>query len=124
MKTTLLEGSVKVLSANNKESIIIKPGEQAIAAPHSALTIFPSTDLAEVMAWKNGRFRFTGNSVEEIFAQLSRWYDIDVVYEDKIPDEFVANISRDVPLSKVLTLFEMTKQIKFKIDGKKVIVMK
>jgi transmembrane sensor len=118
MKTTLLEGAVRI------QSKTLKPGEQAQLGGNGQLNISQGADIAEVMAWKDGRFRFTGSSIEEIFSQLARWYEMEVVYQDKIPEEFVANISRDVPLSRVLNLLEMTKQVRFRIEGKKVTVMK
>jgi len=122
MQTTLLEGSVKV--SNSGQTVIIKPGEQAVASSHSPFTIHHSPDLDEVMAWKNGRFQFNGSTVEEIMNQLSRWYDIDVIYQDKVPGIFVAKISKDMPVSKLLALLEMTKQVRFTIEGKKITVMK
>jgi len=118
MKTTLLEGAVRI------QSKTLQPGEQAQLGGNGQLSISQGADIAEVMAWKDGRFRFAGSSIEEIFSQLSRWYDIELVYQDKIPEVFVANISRDVPLSRVLNLLEMTKQVRFSIAGKKVTVMK
>ena len=118
LKTTLLEGAVKI------GSVILKPGEQAVLTAGLQLSINNNIDIDEVMAWKNGKFHFGGNSMEEIFAQLSRWYDIEVDYSNKIPGTFVAKIDRDVPLSKLLQLFEMTKQVHFKIEGNKVTVMK
>ena len=125
MKTTLLEGAVKILrQAQDDKGIVLKPGEQAQLGSNGQIAVIQNTDLAEVMAWKNGRFKFTGNTVEEIFTELSRWYDIDVVYQDKITGVFVGTISRDVPISKVLDLFEMTNRMKFTIEGKKVVVMK
>jgi transmembrane sensor len=118
VKTTLLEGSVKI------KSVLLLPGEQAQEEDNATVKIIKGADLGEVMAWKNGQFKFTGTSIEKIFAQLSRWYDIDVIYQDKINELFVANISRDMPVSKVLNLFEMTKQIKFKIDGNRITIMR
>lgn len=117
--TTLLEGSVILRSAQDDKGVILKPGQQAGVDKKIV-----NADLDEVMAWKNGLFQFNESSVEEIMAQLSRWYDIEVVYKDKINKAFVAKISRDMPVSKLLGLLEMTKQIKFVIEGNKVTVMK
>jgi transmembrane sensor len=128
VRTTLLEGSVRLTQnlsrqGGNAESLILKPGQQA-TIDDSRLTIHDNIDPDEVMAWKNSRFQFNESSVEEIMNQLSRWYDIEVVYKDQINKAFVAKISRDMPVSKLLGLLEMTKQIKFSIEGKKIIVMK
>ncbi|NLR79662.1 FecR family protein [Chitinophaga eiseniae] len=132
IQTTLLEGRLRVQSLASANSgmmdphaVIISPGQQSIFSPANAqLTTLELQDTDEVMAWKDGRFRFDGSSVKEITDQLSRWYNIDVVYKDTITETFVADIKRDVPISKMLKLLEMTKQIKFVIEGNKVIVMK
>ncbi|MBS0030518.1 FecR family protein [Chitinophaga sp. 22321] len=132
IQTTLLEGSLRVqasanvLSGNNTgNSIVIKPGQQAtFSSQNPKLTTQELQNMDEVMAWKEGRFRFDGSSIENITAQLSRWYNIDVIYKDKITETFVADITRDLPISKVLELLEMTKQVKFVINGNKVTVTK
>jgi ferric-dicitrate binding protein FerR (iron transport regulator) len=137
IETTLLEGSVKVVndqwsmdnrkkSGQKRETAILKPGEQVSLSQsrssHLSQPIPVQTD--EVMAWKNGRFQFSGNNVHQIMDQLARWYNIEVVYKDTITESFVADIKRDLPVSQLLTLLEMTKQIKFEIEGNKVTVMK
>jgi len=132
IQTTLLEGSLRVLSSTNpsvydkdQHSIVIRPGQQStFTTRDSRLAVHELQDMDGVMAWKSGRFRFDGSSVEEIVDQLSRWYNIEVHYKDKITETFVADIKRDLPVSKLLELLEMTKQVKFVIDGNKVTVMK
>lgn len=122
VRTTLLEGSVKVQA--DKSAIVIQPGQQAVLSAELRLSTNASPDLDEVMAWKNGRFQFNGNTMEEIMDQIARWYDIKVVYKDKINETFVADINRNLPISKLLSLLEMTHQIKFVIDGDLVTVTK
>jgi ferric-dicitrate binding protein FerR (iron transport regulator) len=128
VKTTLLEGSVRYTSRNknrltgNTEQVVLKPGEQVIAGSHSPLTIDHSPDLEEVMAWKNGSFHFNRAGLEAVMRQLSRWYDVDIVYEKQIPDiHFEGDMQRNLNLSQVLTgLGKMG--VHFKIEGKKLIV--
>jgi transmembrane sensor len=126
--TTLLEGSVKVKSAYAKasadKSVILKPGEQVSLSQSSHLSHPIPVQTEEIMAWKHGRFQFSGNNVHQIMAQLARWYNIEVIYKDTITETFVADIKRDLPVSKLLALLEMTRQVKFEIEGNKVIVMK
>lgn len=129
IQTTLLEGSVRVVkreTANGKENtVVLSPGQQAVLSrANSPLTIDHSPDLEEIMAWKNGRFQFNGNTVQQIMDQLQRWYNIDVEYKDPITETFVADIKRDLPVSQLLMLLEMTKQIKFVVEGNKVTVIK
>ncbi len=128
--TTLLEGSVKV-GGNNRQSAILKPGEQAIAVAgpltthHSPLTIHHSPDLEQIIAWKNGAFNFNDKKLVEVMRQLSRWYDVDVIYENNnIPDKtFYGEMGRNLNLSQCLTILEKM-QVHFRIEaGRKLIVM-
>ena len=122
IKVTLLEGSVKV--NNGADSKMIKPGEQAYTIGNGQLVISKNADLEQVMAWKNGKFQFNDASIETIMKEIARWYDAEVAYEGKISGHFVADISRDVPVSKLLHILELTNRVHFNIEGKKVTVMK
>jgi transmembrane sensor len=119
-KTTLLEGSVKVKTGNNIG--FLKPGQQAQSSSNGDIKTSNSVDLEQVMAWKNGRFTFEDASLETIMNQVSRWYDVDVVYEDKMPKRsFTADISRKTNLSVLLKVLEES-GVRFKIEDKKLLV--
>jgi ferric-dicitrate binding protein FerR (iron transport regulator) len=130
IKTTLIEGSLKIVNGQsvpqggiNRESAILKPGEQAVLVAHSPLTIDHSPDIDKAVAWKSGFFNFEDARLEEVMRQLERWYDIEVVYEKNIPDiQFGGKMSNDVSLSGLLkSLKEM--EVHFRIEGRKLIVL-
>jgi ferric-dicitrate binding protein FerR (iron transport regulator) len=122
IKTTLLEGSVKVVKGN--ETKIIEPGEQAsVTTSEDEINVKQQVDLEQVVAWKNEIFQFERADIESVMRQISRWYDIDVDYHGRVSEHFGGTISRDVNISDVLKMLEMTGGVNFKIDGKKVIVM-
>ncbi|SEP12871.1 FecR family protein [Niastella yeongjuensis] len=120
IKTTLLEGAVKI--TKKAESAIIKPGEQASVSQSSNNIPVLTADLEEVMAWKNGSFQFNGATIETVMRQISRWYDVEVEYKGKISLHFAGAISRNVNISQVLEMLEKAGGIKTSITGKKVIV--
>jgi hypothetical protein len=129
LKTTLLEGKVKVASMVNGEWSMLKPGQQA-AIHHlpagrqgSQLTIHDDVNTANVTAWKNGLFDFDNASIETVMRQLSRWYDVEVIFKShNNKDQFMLEMPRSSKLSDILKILELTGNIKFEIDGKKVIV--
>lgn len=123
IKVTLLEGSVKT-SIVNGESSILKPGEQAFTSESGKWKIQKNADLNEVMAWKDGRFYFDGADIKTVMRQLARWYDVEVDYKATINYSFVAKISRDVPVSQLLKLLELTEGVHFKVEGNKITVMR
>lgn len=120
IRTTLVEGSVKVSSGTSKE--IIKPGQQAILMQQSIKV--KDADIEETIAWTNGFFRFNDAKIESVMRILSRWYDIDVAYEGKVTDEgFYGKISRYKNISQVLKMLEKTKVVHFKVEGRRVTLM-
>jgi transmembrane sensor len=119
IKTTLLEGSVKV--SGNGSSGILKPGEQSVNT-NGDLQIGPAA-VDEAMAWKNGYFKFNRVGIKYIMRQLSRWYDVDVVYDGRVKDdEFVGTIGRGENIVQALHLLELT-NVHFKIKDKTIIVL-
>ncbi len=121
LKTTLLEGSVKFV--NGGKARILNPGQQSQLARNGQLNISDGVDLTEVMAWKNGIFHFEGSEIGTVMKQLSRWYDVEIVYgSQKINDLFYAEIPRNTKLSDALKALELTGKVDFKIEDKKIIV--
>lgn len=139
VKTTLLEGSVRI--AYNGEKRVLKPSEQAQVARPGAdarvgsngmvaaglapggIKILQDVRVEKVVAWKNGVFDFQDASLEEVMRQLERWYDIEVVYEKNIPQlEFIGKMGRDLTLSNVLRGLELSK-VHFRMEGTRKLVI-
>ena len=121
IKVTLLEGMVDVGDGSITKRLA--PGQQASISKRK-ISIEEAVDTEEVMAWKNGQFYFGGSDIKSIMNQIERYYDVEVEFRDKVPYQFVAKISRDVNVSAFLQKLELTNLIHFKIEGKKIIVMK
>jgi transmembrane sensor len=132
MKTTLLEGKVKVTNQQlasgsvpeRKQSAILKPGDQAVLTADSRLTIHDKADVDNVVAWKNGLFHFESADIRTVMRQLARWYDVEVVYERTTMkyDPLFVEISRNTRLSDVLKILQESGSAKFTIQDKKIIV--
>nr|WP_121269301.1 FecR family protein [Pedobacter schmidteae] len=119
-KTTLLEGSVKVSILKSQSASFLKPGQQSVLR-NNGLNVY-TVDTEETVAWKNGYFQFNEADLGSIMRQLSRWYNIDVVIEGKLPDDlFHFKVPRNLSLNDVLKIFE-TNGINFKTEGRKLIV--
>ncbi|UKJ06807.1 FecR family protein [Solitalea lacus] len=128
VKTTLLEGSVRVssLRSNNKlqKETILKPGQQSqINQINGDIKVEPA-DLEEAVAWKNGDFVFRQQPLTQILTTLSRWYSVEIKYEtDQLSKQtFSGVISRSRNLSAVLEMLESTGQINFEIQDNKIVV--
>lgn len=119
VRTTLLEGSVEVTSGNSRS--ILRPGEQARVDQSNQIKIH-EVDTEQAVAWKDGYFKFNQQDIRFIMRQLARWYDIDVVYEGRVPaDLFVGKIRRTEHIKEVLKIFELS-EIKYQIKGRKIVI--
>lgn len=124
-KTTLLEGSVRVRevrSSGNPNTAILVPGQQAVIGNGKLSTLMVDTE--EAIAWKNGNFIFDNADIESIMRRVSRWYNVEVVYQGKIPEaNFMGTVSRFSNVSEILDILEATKTVHFKIEGRRITVM-
>lgn len=120
MKTTLLEGSVKISEGKNTE--LLEPGQQAVVTG-AHIKVLTDVDTEAQIAWKNGLFQFKDAGLEDVMQQAALWYDMKVSFEGKIPRRyFTGKISRNVKASEFLNMLRYT-GVKFKIEGKNILVI-
>ena len=129
-KTTLLEGSVKVVAKDKggkyskgiPEGILI-PGEQALIEA-GKLTVRKVEGL-DAIAWKEGYLQFQDENIRSIMRKIERAYDVEVQYEGHINDEAIGGevVPKRRTLSEILTILEATDQFKFKVEGRRITVM-
>ncbi|WP_343561608.1 FecR domain-containing protein [Sphingobacterium sp.] len=119
INTTLLQGSVKVSVAGKKQ--LIKPGQQAQVS-NGNIKMLSNIDLAAAVAWKNGFFSFDGVDIKGLTKELSRWYDIEVIYEGYPKDLFSGEIDRNLTLTQVMKGLADTK-VRYRIEGNKLIIL-
>ena len=121
LKATLLEGSIKLLTSTGR-SVIIKPGQQAEVDDGNQIKINDHVDIQQVVAWQKGLFEFDNTPLTVIMGQISRWYNVDVVYDGQPGKEtFGGGINKKQPLSTVLKLLEAN-GVQFKLEGRTLIV--
>ena len=128
-KTTLIEGSVKVKPTampdhKNELAKILKPGEQSLLKGTSVKVA--EVDTEEALAWKEGFFMFDNENLQSIMRKVSRWYDVEVEFQDKsaLTKDFSGTVSRFANVSQVLKKIELTGSVHFKIEGRRIVVMK
>lgn len=121
IKTTLLEGAVKVNKAGNSKRLA--PGEAAHLNRNSGtLALLKDVDTEEAIAWKNGYIQLEGNDLHAVMRQIARWYNVDIVYKSNVPAHFRGIIPRNVPISQVLKMMELTGEVHFEITEHQIIV--
>ncbi|HMO62414.1 MAG TPA: FecR domain-containing protein [Ferruginibacter sp.] len=121
VNTTLLEGSVRVKKDGREK--MLTPGQQAQMNNRGDFTLARNVNTEEVMAWKNNYFSFNNTDIHKLLRQLERWYDVNVEIKGSVqPVTFNGSISRNVNLSNVLKMLEYTGEVKFTVEGRKLIV--
>jgi ferric-dicitrate binding protein FerR (iron transport regulator) len=122
IRTTLIEGALKVTKANN--SVVLTPGQQTVSTKDNTRLKIENPNVNDVIAWKNGFFAFRNADITTIMRQLARWYNVEVKYEGAIPDqEFSGKIDRNLSLAQVLKILTEAK-VHFKIeDGKRIMIL-
>ncbi len=120
VKTTLLSGSVKVKGPGWRKVLV--PGQQADVTD-GRVDIY-DVDAKHSVAWKDGLFRFDGDTIEGILLKISRWYNVEIVYETQPSElQLTGIVSKFENVSEVLKMLELTGIVHFKIEGRRIIVL-
>ena len=123
VKTTLLEGSVRVSSEISNS--ILRPGQQAELNRFNRITV-NEVDTEEAVAWKDGYFMFNNEELASIMLKFSRWYNVEIEFQNEAlkKEPFGGRMNRFDHISAALRILEMTGKVHFNIDGRKIVVTK
>jgi len=119
--TTLIKGSVSLRHKFNTESTVrLNPGQQGIIIDVNRKINVKNVDMYPIIAWKEGYYIFNSISLENIFNQLSRWYDFKVEFENDyvMNMKFRGNVDRKAGITQILDLLEKTQKVSFEYSGK------
>jgi len=118
--TTLVEGSIKILT--DKTQKVISPGQQYFLKDNGAAEVRNDIDTDEITAWKSGMFQFNNADIKTIMRQIGRWYNVDVEYQGEVSNAtYHGRISRKSKASDVLKILELS-GMNFKIERSRIIV--
>ncbi|WP_196938377.1 FecR family protein [Sphingobacterium pedocola] len=126
-RTTLVEGQVNVAlsntgSTNDDVSRSLRPGQQSLLQ-NNGLQV-NNVNVRQFTAWKEGKFVFEEEPLENILKTLARWYDVEIVYQgDRSYGTFTGSVGRYEHISGILDKIGFTQAVKFEIVGRRVIVM-
>jgi transmembrane sensor len=122
VKTTLLEGSVRLF--NHQSKMLLKPGQEGTVDENTSEILIKEVDARMAVAWKNGYFVFQDENIIDIMNQVSRWYDIEVEYQGDVTNKtFGGTYAKTKTISELLKGLELTGLVRFKVEGRRVIVM-
>ena len=124
VKTTLVNGKVGIRVSATGEEVRLSPNQMALFTKATQSIQVENVDPYGAIAWKDGKFVFEDEPIEEIMERLSRWYDVKVFYaNERIKKHtFTGIITRFADISDVLHLMEETAAVEFRIQGDTVTV--
>ncbi len=121
--TTLVHGKVVVSNAYNK--LGLTPNQQSkINLKNNKMTV-NTVDVYGEISWKKGLFSFKSKPLKEIMVVLSRWYDVDVTFENKDLESVKFNgvISKNEKIEDLLDIIKNTNFINaYEITAKKITI--
>lgn len=121
VSTSLLEGSVA--ASNGADSVMIKPGQRANLPNGQSRFKLGTADFKEILAWKNGEFRFREAGIKDIMRQLCRWYDVEVAYKgDASQVKLSGLIPKTEDISVLLDALQATGKVHFDMKGRTITV--
>ncbi len=124
--TTLVEGSVSV-SPKDSPGVLqtLLPNHQSSYKRGEGQITRKIVDVEQFTAWKEGLFYFKDQPLSEIMKTLSRWYNVDIKFDNELASEvkFTGRLKRYEDFEKILTLIEKTHEVKFHIDGRSITII-
>ncbi|TRZ42242.1 FecR family protein [Robertkochia solimangrovi] len=121
--TTLVEGKVIVSTAKGRE--ILAPEYQSVVNHSDPRISVSKVDVYNEISWKKGIFSFNDKSLRDIMKVLSRWYDMEVVFENSSVEdkEFIGVIGKNQSIEDILSKIKNFGVINnYEINERKVII--
>ena len=127
IQTTLVEGAVRLKAkglSGNVSTVDLIPGYQADYDRFSKSVETREVDVESFVAWKDGKFVFEKENLNDIMRKLERWYDIKVFFQGQglKSKRFSARIDRYGDIQDILKKMEQTTDIQFEIKDKIVVI--
>lgn len=118
VQAILAEGKISVFTTDGT-STELQPGEQAIYDEATGKLSTGSVNLYEKLAWKEGKIVFRNARLSEVFRQLSRRYNVDIVLHDEYrqSENYSARVTfTNETIQQIFTYLELAAPIEWKIS--------
>lgn len=116
--TTLAEGKVELTNPVSK--VTLKPYQQATTNPnHDSITVETLSSLNELL-WRKGEFSFKRKPLKDIMKVLSRWYDMEVIFNSPEVEniEFTGVLGKEQSIEEIMIIIRRTNSINYEINHK------
>jgi transmembrane sensor len=119
VRTTLLEGSVRILAGSTNRKLT--EGQQIAVAENGEMGPTRPVDVRKVVAWKLGIYHFANDDIETILRQVERWYNVEVTYAGRVPKtRYAGMFSNATPVEELIP--QLNKLTGLHLDLKKNVI--
>lgn len=117
IETSLVEGKADILTEKGHSLVSLEPGESALYFPEEKKIELRSVSNNVLSAWRDGKFVIRDQRLEDIFKELSRWYDVRFRFEkqDLRDYRFTGNIKKSTTVQHVLKMLKLTTDFNYRI---------
>lgn len=122
LRTTLNRGKVRI--GIGDEKLMLYPNQQAVCYVQRNTLEMRQVKAGNYSAWKDGKFIFEDECLENILNRLARWYNISFLYRsgDLKDFHFTGDLEKYDDFSVALWMLEKSTNIRFQVTGKSVVV--
>ena len=115
--TTLIEGSVQLSTPNHEAAnVVLKPGQKGVLVKGGSTAIdVREANVYQDIAWKDGKFYFEKEKLGSIVDKLSRWYKVDIKFEDQSIKNytFTGVVKKEQSIEYLLNIISQTTKVKY-----------
>ncbi len=127
VSATLVHGRIMAYhinaSGNIENEVVLSPGERSIFKPEKNIFIVKKVNTKIYTSWKEGKLVFNDTPFSEIVKRINRWYNVDMVVNDKTIEHFNCTVEfKNDSLPSVLKLLEAITPIRFTLSGNRIFV--
>jgi ferric-dicitrate binding protein FerR (iron transport regulator) len=120
IETSLVEGKAEIINNSGNSLFVLKPGDNAIYTSASEKIEIKPIANNVLSAWREGKFVIRDQRLEDIFKEVSRWYDVEFQFEnEKFKDyRYTGNIKKSTTAQHILKMLKITTHFNYRIIEK------
>lgn len=128
-ETVLIEGKVAIKKQStwgflSGETILMPNQKASFSSDNQTLTVKNEPDVESAIAWREGLFKFSHQSVNSVLNQLQRYYNVHFEFsrEFKTNDVITGKLDLKESIEKVMVVLADVANIQYRIDGNKIYI--
>ena len=130
-ETVLLEGSVAItqnsaLGFLNRETILSPNQKASFDRRDRSITVMDESNADLAIAWTEGWFKFSRQSMNEVMNKLQRYYNVRFVFDHEFPaeDRITGKLDLKESVESVMVALSDVAGIQYRIDNQNIYIYK